>query len=109
MRSSLRRLTLLLLCCAVATGQSNVPVKTAVRMGVFGLFHPRALVVSPAPSGAIEITFDKQLLRIASDSPDPQLRIRMLAGELELSIGRGSSTLSIFRSRAMMLVQLNSF
>jgi len=30
MRSSLRRLTLLLLCCAVATGQSNVPVKTAV-------------------------------------------------------------------------------
>jgi stage II sporulation protein D len=35
----------------------------------------------------IEINFDKQSLRIASDSPDPQLHIRALAGELELSLG----------------------
>jgi stage II sporulation protein D len=86
MRNSLRRLILLLLCCGIATAQSNAPVKT-VRIGVFGLFHPKSLVVSPVPSGMIEITFDKQLLRIASDSPDPQLHIRMLAGELELSLG----------------------
>src|SRR4051794_19599253 len=86
MRGSLRRLTLLLLCCTAATAQSNAPIKT-VRIGVFGLFHPKTLVVSPAPSTSIEIIFDKQLLRIASDSPDPQLQIRALAGELELSMG----------------------
>jgi stage II sporulation protein D len=58
-----------------------------VRIGVFGLFHPARLVISPLPGKPLVASLDGKQVRVAASSSESQVNVRLLGPEMEVSIG----------------------
>src|SRR6185312_3098997 len=67
-----------------------------VRIGVFGLFHPRQLVISPTEGSAILVSLDSQQVRVASGQPESQVNVSLRGDAMEVSIGQQT-----FHSRSL--------
>jgi stage II sporulation protein D len=78
-------------------GQEH-PAAKNVRIGVFGLFHPLRLVISPLPEKPLLASLDGKQVRIAASSSAPQVSVRFVGDEMEVSIGP-----QIFHSRLLQV------